>query len=164
MKKDLTGLKFGRLTVIKLEGQNKYKRLMWLCKCDCGNTHIVSSNLLLMGVTRSCGCLNDENRKSGNNRRTHGMWGTRLYRIWKCMKNRCLNKNTNDYKKWYGSKGVTVCEEWLNFEPFCKWALAHGYKDDLSIDRINPYGNYEPSNCRWADAKTQANNKRKRVV
>lgn len=160
---DITGKTFGRLTAIKTVGKNYRNSYLWLCQCSCGNTAIVDGNCLRKGNTKSCGCLNDERRRSGDNRRTHGQCGTRLYRIWKRMKSRCMNKNTVDYKKWYGSKGVSVCEEWANdFQTFYDWSMANGYADDLTIDRIDPYGNYEPSNCRWADAKTQSMNKRKK--
>lgn len=162
--KDITGMIFGRLTAIKPAEKNKHGRWMWLCKCSCGNEKIVSSNALLRGYTKSCGCLDKEKHITHPNRRTHGQCGTRLYRIWKAMKKRCFNENNSDYKKWYGSHGVTVCNEWLKFEPFYEWAIVNGYSDDLSIDRINPYGNYEPNNCRWATPKEQANNKRKKVM
>lgn len=162
--KDITGQIFGRLTAIECVGSNNWNRCLWLCKCSCGNTKIVDGSSLRMGRTRSCGCLDREKHITHPNRTTHGQCGTRIYRIWKAMKNRCLNPNTPDYKRWYGSNGITVCEEWKNdFSSFYEWSMANGYRDDLSIDRIDPSGNYEPSNCRWADAKTQANNKRKKV-
>lgn len=161
---DLTGQKFGRLTAVECVGSNERHSKVWLCVCSCGNTKIVDGNSLRMGRTRSCGCLDREKHITSPNRVTHGMCGTRIHRIWKAMKNRCYNTKTRDYQKWYGSNGVKVCDEWKNdFSAFYKWAMENGYSDNLSIDRIDPYGDYEPSNCRWADAKTQAQNKRKKV-
>jgi hypothetical protein len=160
--KRLEGKRFGRLTVLSFHGKNKYNRSMWLCQCDCGNKKVISSNSLQQGLTRSCGCLDLEKHITNPNRTTHGFSGSRIYRIWKAMKNRCNNPNSNDYQKWYGSKGIRVCPEWNdNFWKFYNWSICHGYKDNLTIDRINPDGNYEPSNCRWTTAKVQANNKRK---
>lgn len=162
--KDMMGETFGRLTVVKCMGVNRRHSYVWLCSCSCGNTTIVDGNCLRRGNTKSCGCLNHENHILRPNRRVHGQSGTRLYRIWKRMKSRCYNKNTEDYKKWYGSKGVKVCDEWKNdFQAFYDWAMANGYSEELTIDRIDPYGNYEPDNCRWADAKTQQSNKREKV-
>lgn len=113
------------------------------------------------GRTRSCGCLNQEKHLTNPNRTVHGFTGKRIYRIWKKMKSRCHNPNDPVYKKWYGSQGIQVCTHWRNsFQEFYRWAICHGYKDDLSIDRIDPYKNYEPSNCRWATPIQQANNRR----
>lgn len=154
---DRRGKKYGRLKPIKIVGQTKNGHMIWQCKCDCGNIVCISSDSLRKNGTKSCGCLNDEVRKSGNNRRTHGGHGTRLYRIWKNMHSRCYNPNTKDYKNY---QKISICDEWLHdFSAFRKWALANGYDDTLSIDRINPYGDYCPANCRWADPVTQANNK-----
>lgn len=160
--KDLSGQKFGRLTVLSFAGQGKYHNSLWLCKCECGNTKVISGNSLVQGATKSCGCLDHEKHITEPNRLVHGECNTRLYRIWKAMKSRCYNKNTKSYKRWYGSKGVQVCDQWrYNYVAFRNWSILNGYSDDLTIDRIDPCGNYEPSNCRWVTPAVQAANKRK---
>lgn len=151
---DLTNKKYGRLTVLsKAKGEREPSgriRTMWNCKCDCGNNVIVSSNHLRTGHTKSCGCITNK----------HGMFGTRIYKIWDSMKYRCFNKNHNQYHN-YGGRGITVCDEWLEFIPFYEWAMANGYSDNLTLDRKDVNGNYCPENCRWADDITQHNNTRK---
>lgn len=162
--KDLVGEKFGRLTVIKRAGSNKDGRAIWLCLCECGVETVKNGKLLLNGHCKSCGCGEYENRVK--NITSHKLSNTRLYRIWKAMKQRCYYKAHKDYHN-YGGRGVIVCEEWRNdFITFYTWAIENGYRDDLSIDRINVDGNYEPTNCRWATTKEQRLNQRprKRVV
>lgn len=165
--KDLTGQKFGKLTAIKPVGRNKNGGCTWLCKCDCGKEKIASSSSLLKGGTKSCGCLATsvriENMKKLNGF-YHGHSNERLYRIYKCMIYRCTNHNSDDFK-YYGGKGITVCEEWLNsFEEFKNWAVGNGYSDKLTLDRMDSDGNYEPSNCRWVSMKEQSNNKGCNVI
>lgn len=163
---DLTNQKIGRLTVLSLSDQRTPSgKIMWLCKCDCGKEHIASADTLLRamhgryGGSRSCGCLSREYAKTGNARRKYPQKNSRLYGIWRNMKTRCYNKNDVSYQKWYGAKGISICDEWRNdFAAFQEWALSHGYADNLSIDRINSCGDYSPSNCRWATAKEQAQN------
>lgn len=163
-KLDLIGKRFGRLTVLEevepCDIKSGGKRRRFMCVCDCGNKKIIDGVHLTSGAIISCGCFMRERVIETST--THGKTGTRLHRIWRGMKIRCSDKNSKDYKD-YGAKGVIVCDEWLGkdgFQTFYDWAMANGYQDNLSIDRINPNGNYEPSNCRWADNIQQANNKR----
>ena len=154
------GEKYGRLTVIREappQQWSKYKIRMVLCSCDCGKEKVVRLEYLRCGHTKSCGC----NRKliSAKVRETHGESGTRLHGIWSGMLARCRNKNRKSYKH-YGAIGISVCYEWLSFENFQEWSLANGYKENLTIERIDTGGNYEPSNCKWITKAEQARNKR----
>lgn len=145
---DLTGRTFGRLTVIQYD--HSKNGAYWLCRCECGKTKVIKGTSLTKGLTTSCGCKSRE--MSIDRSTTHGMTGTRLYRIRSGMIARCYKENASSYPK-YGAKGITVCDEWLGengFVNFYNWAMENGYKDNLTLDRINPKGNYEPSNCRWA--------------
>lgn len=157
---NLSGKRFGRLTAKR--GIRKNGNFYWKCQCDCGNYTDVLPQHLKRGLICSCGCLRSET--SSKTHRKHGMKQTRLYKIWTEMKGRCYNKNVPAYKN-YGGRGIIVCEEWLHdFEAFYNWSISNGYKDELSIDRINVNGNYEPSNCRWATYLEQANNTRANVI
>jgi hypothetical protein len=154
------GDRFGNLVVIKeIEAVywKKYRKRKVLCKCDCGNEAAVYLSNLTNGHTKSCGCLVVQ--KLVNHRKTHGQTGTRLYGIWAGMLNRCRNSKVKSYKN-YGALGITVCEEWHEFNLFMKWALEHGYQDDLTIERKDPAGNYCPNNCCWIPKSEQAKNKR----
>ena len=155
---DITGKKFGRLTAIKYEGVDNHHRRVWLFECECGNQVIRPSSEVVRGITKSCGCLKKENiAKYRKPQIKHGKSKTRLYAIWCGIKCRC---NYPDYEKKYRTyKKIEVCDEWKSFEPFCEWARSHGYRDDLTIDRINNNRGYEPNNCRWVNYKVQANNK-----
>jgi hypothetical protein len=159
---NLTGMRFGRLMVIHRE-KNIGEKTAWLCLCDCGTNVIVQSTSLTSGNTKSCGCLQkDISREIGSRLLTkHGGFrkNPRLYKIWKHIIERCNDKNFKYYKN-YGGRGITICSNWMHFDNFYQWAISNGYLDNLTIDRINVNGNYEPGNCRWATRKTQSRNKR----
>lgn len=148
---DLTGMKFGRYTVISRNGSDSNGSAMWKCKCDCGNIRTVRGYILKKGQATSCGCV----------RNTHiSISNKRLYGIWSNIKQRCTNSKSESYKD-YGGRGISICEEWKNSsKKFVEWSLKNGYRDDLTIDRIDVNGNYEPSNCRWITNKEQQYNKR----
>ena len=155
--KDLTGQKFNRLIVLETFRENNITYCKW--RCDCGNITLVQKGNLKNGSIKSCGCLAKELSKK--RRTTHGLTGTRIFRIWDDMKKRCYNKNEKSYNN-YGGRGIIMCNEWKNdFKAFYDWSMAHGYADNLTIDRIDVNSNYEPSNCRWVDKKTQQNNTRR---
>ena len=159
--KNLIGMRFGKLKVIELE-TSENGNIKWKCLCDCGNVKIVPSKYLLAGNVRSCGCLRNKFVVSCEKREK--LSHTRIYNIWTLMKGRCYNIKNRGYKD-YGGRGITVCDEWKNdFQKFYDWAMENGYSDELSIDRIDNNGNYEPSNCRWTDVITQANNKRSNTI
>lgn len=156
MKKvDMMGKRIGYLTVIKeAESQNGLAR--WLCKCDCGNEKIIAGAHLREGRISSCGCMH---YKYG-----HGKTNTKLYNVWRTMKTRCGLKTSEKYER-YGGRGIKVCDEWKkDFSSFYKWAINNGYRDGLTIDRIDNNKGYSPKNCRWVTALEQANNTSKNKI
>lgn len=165
-KIDLTGMKFGRLTV-QYQVPNNNHHTRWHCVCECGNTKDVLQQNLANGHVQSCGCLLSERSlerinavNSSMGREHHNETKSRLYQIWIGIKTRCLRKTSTSYKN-YGARGITICREWLDsFATFREWALSNGYSDELSIDRVNVDEGYSPENCRWVSKSVQSFNKR----
>lgn len=158
--KDITSNKYGRLTPIKWFRKNK--AIYWECKCDCGKTVNVLQSNLLSGKSHSCGCLQKElaSKRFGK----HYMRNTPLLDCYYNMKSRCYDKNNTHYKS-YGGRGITVCDEWKNSsKTFVDWALSSGYKQGLTIDRIDVNGNYSPKNCRWITMKEQSYNRQNSII
>jgi hypothetical protein len=149
---DRTGQVFGKLTVLEEAGRDKLKKVLWRCKCECGNETVVVSGSLVTGNTTSCGCV-PPNFK-------HGGWNKSSYNTWRAMIRRCTISTDKDYPL-YGGKGVSVCPAWLEYKNFA--ADMGEPEGDETLDRIDTYGNYSPENCRWAGVQTQNRNTRLRV-
>lgn len=169
MNADLTGQRFGRLTVLGRRPSDKSGRIRWECLCDCGNKTIVAGTRLRKGASKSCGCYQRDavrahNLTHGETRQKPGEQRIpRIYRIWANMKTRCNNPNTPYYDR-YGGRGIRVCPEWTDsFEAFHAWAISAGYDDAKEIDRIDNDGDYTPENCRWVPHEAQQNNKENTV-
>ncbi len=158
----MPGDKYFRLTIIK-ETEKRKGRRYFLCRCECGVEKEIRLEGLSNGQVVSCGCFNREISSTVNKK--HGMYRSRIYRIWAGMRSRCLDVNKDCYNN-YGGRGITICPEWSDFITFYNWAMANGYKDNLSIDRINVNGNYEPANCSWITLTAQKKNTRisKKIV
>ena len=148
--KDISGMKFGKLTAIKTVGKNSKGEYQWECICDCGNRRTVNVSDLLRGRSTSCGC----------SRQKHGKSKNVLFHIWQSMKQRCGNANSPKYKN-YGGRGISVCGEWADsFDAFYQWAIHSGYEKGLQIDRADNEKGYSPDNCRWVTALQNENNRR----
>ena len=160
---DVTGQKFGRLTVISRAENSKTGQVRWLCECECGNQTVVQGADLRRGRTKSCGCWNSE--KNSKRSKTHGMTRSKIYRTWQGIKTRCFNQNNHKYSN-YGGRGIAMFPEWINdFQKFYEYVskLPHYGEDGYSLDRIDNNGNYEPNNLRFATTKEQSLNQRRTI-
>lgn len=173
--RDISGQRFGRLVAISVHHSKNHRRF-WACNCDCGNQAIVRQDQLITGKTKTCGCFQleakarclERKKKPVKHKEHNKRWNPlkheypRIHRIWQGMKSRCYYPKNKCFHC-YGGRGIRVCDEWSNsFNSFAEWALNNGYRDDLTIDRINVDGSYMPSNCRWVTMEDQQKNKRKR--
>ena len=166
VRDDLTGRKFGRLTVLGYDHTQKtpsdQPKAYWKCKCDCGNTVTVCAQSLKGLRTTSCGC-NSSRNNIGVMRRIHGESKTRLYAIWCGMISRCSNPNRIAYKD-YGGRGISVCEKWNSYIPFKQWAIENGYTDEFTLERKDVNGGYCPENCEWISKSAQFDNRRNSLL
>lgn len=149
--KDMKGQKYGSLTVVSFSHMDKHNSANWKCICECGAFKTVSRPHLTSGDIKSCGCLKREIN--------HKQSSSKLYYVWVAMIDRCRNPNNKSYK-YYGARGIKVCEDWSDFREFHLWAEESGYSEDLTIERKDVDGDYHPSNCEWIPFSDQAKNKR----
>jgi hypothetical protein len=154
---NLAGHRFGLWVALRKAGNTPNGAAVWACQCDCGTSRDVLGADLRGGKSKSCGCVGAH--RIGDVHRSHGQSGTRLHRIWKGMRARCLRKSHPQFSD-YGGRGITICPEWGSFPAFSEWAASSGYADDLSIERVDVNGGYSPDNCEWADASRQSANRR----
>lgn len=159
MKADITGQRFGKLTAIRTTGEKRWGVYLWECRCDCGNLKTVAVNTLRSLTVRSCGCLLKEAARARP--QFHGYYGTTTYKTWDSMVQRCANEKSTSYPQ-YGGIGISVCDRWKVFKNFLEDMGER--PEGMSLDRINPFGNYCLDNCRWATVLLQARNKRKRCT
>ena len=151
-KLNLLGQKRGKLTIVKeTELRAPNGSVMWECNCDCGKKGILVSSKSIANGKKSCGCKRYESKNA-----KHGLFGTKIYSIWNAMMGRCYRIKHKSYPT-YGGRGITVCPEWHDPKIFYDWAIQ-GYKEGLTIDRINNDDNYSPDNCRWVSHKVQMSN------
>lgn len=155
---DLTGLRFGKLVVLKENGKNlKRNVVLWECVCDCGNICTVAGIDMKRKLTTSCGCMSSR-KIAGERNKTHGMAGTPLYGVWRSMRDRCKNPNNKSYKD-YGGRGISVCEKWLTFEGFYE-DMGNSYAKGLTIERVDSSKGYNNDNCTWIPKSQQTLNRR----
>ena len=162
-KIDMTGRVIGRLLVIEECGRDARGKALWRCRCECGNEVIVLGDNLRRERTTNCGCYQRECAVESHT--THGMSKTRIYSVWSDMLKRAgvIKGASEEVKHNYQDRGITVCDEWLVFEKFRDWAIPHGYKEGLQIDRVNNDAGYCPENCRWVTPKENTNNRRNTI-
>lgn len=159
--KDMSGYIFNDCKVIE-RAESKNKRAMWLCECFCGNHFIERGSRIRNDSRKSCGCIRKEQAIKRNTK--HNKSHTRLYHIWCGMKARCTNPNSPYFNR-YGGRGIKICDEWnKSFDEFYEWSKKNGYSKELTLDRVDNDGNYEPNNCRWASYSMQNRNKRNNVL